>query len=101
MLEPKKNEDDKTLEPPIISLIRVFHEAILIHKGSFTGGSPEGRSKAFVTTPAMGEERKELYGKIKEIFDPNNILNPDIKLGVDQKQIIKSLRTSYDDHIVI
>ncbi len=101
MLEPKKDENDKTIEPPIISLIRVFHEAILIHKGSFTGGAPEGRSKAFVTTPAMSEERKNLYEKIKEIFDPNSILNPDIKLGIEQKQIIKNLRTSYDDHIVI
>ncbi len=101
MLEPKKDENDKTIEPPIISLIRIFHEAVLMHKGSFTGGSPEGRSKAFVTTPAMSEERKELYRRIKEIFDPNNIMNPDIKLGVDQKQVIKNLRTSYDDHIVI
>ncbi len=101
MLEPKKDDEDKTLDPPIITLLKVFNEAILIHKGSFTGGSPEGRSKAIVTTPAMGEERKALYQKIKNLFDPNNILNPDIKLGVDQKQAIKSLRTSYDDHIVI
>ena len=101
MLMPKKDEDDKAIEPLIISLIRVFNEVILRHKGSFTGGSPEGRSKALVTTPAMGSERRELYRKVKEIFDPNNILNPDIKIGVDQKQVIKSLRTSYDDHIVI
>ena len=101
MLEPKKDDEDKTLDPPIITLIKVFNEAILIHKGSFTGGSPEGRSKAIVTTPAMGEERKALYQKVKDLFDPNNILNPDIKLGIDQKQAIKNLRTSYDDHIVI
>lgn len=100
MLEPKK-DGGQTLEPPVISLIRVFNQIVTNHNGSFTGGSPEGRSKALVTTPAMDEDRKKLYEKVKEIFDPNSILNPDIKLGVDQKQAIKSLRTSYDGHIVI
>lgn len=100
MLETKQ-EDDKTIEPPVISLIRIMNQLILKHGGSFTGGSPEGRSKSFVTTPLIDNDRKELYQKIKTIFDPNNILNPDIKLGINAKNITKNLRTSYDDHIVV
>ncbi len=96
--DPEKADEQKR---NIIKLMIAFNNLVLEHRGSFTGGAPEGRTKAAITTPLMNAERKELYQKVKELFDPNGILNPDIKLGVDPKTILKNLRTSYGDYIVV
>ena len=63
-------------------------------EGSLTGGSPEGRTKAIMTNGLLSDGELELYQKIKDIFDPNHIFNPDIKLGAELKDTVKSLRTS-------
>ncbi len=60
--------------------------------GSITGGSPEGRTKAFLADSLpVGEQA--LYQEIKDIFDPYNILNPGVKLGVERKAVLGHFRS--------
>lgn len=79
-----------------VSFIKKYSTMVKEHGGSITGGEAEGRVKAIVTTPDLGEKERELYLKIKEIFDPSGILNPEVKLGADLKTTIRHLRTSYN-----
>lgn len=59
--------------------------------GSITGGSPEGRTKAVLGTPlSIGEQA--IYSEIKNIFDPNHILNPGVKIGAEPKKVFNSFR---------
>ena len=62
--------------------------------GDLTGGTPEGRLKAVVTNAEMSDSEKKLYEEIKKIFDQNNVLNPDIKLGATSKFTLTHFRDS-------
>ena len=70
------------------------------HGGSLTGGAPEGRIKAMVTNGNLSEVEVELYQKIKNIFDPSGIFNPDIKLGATNNATVRHLRTSYLNSVI-
>ena len=66
----------------------------IIHRqgGTLTGGTPEGRLKAVVSNGELLDSAHDFYGEIKKIFDPNNILNPDVKLGADSHFTLTHLR---------
>lgn len=82
----------------ILQFLRKYNELVEKHHGSITGGSPEGGVKALVhkLTP---EERK-LYTAIKLTFDPQNILNPHIKLGANPRTSIHRLRKFYKNYLI-
>ena len=84
----------------VIQFTKDLHSLLKEHGGSLTGGAPEGRSKAMVTNDDFTEEEVELYKKIKNIFDPAEIFNPDIKLGATSSVTVRNLRTSYADKII-
>ncbi|MBQ8984564.1 FAD-binding oxidoreductase [Candidatus Saccharibacteria bacterium] len=83
----------------IIKFLKTFNSLVKDHGGSITGGAPEGRLKAIVTNPAFLDEEEEIYLKLKDIFDPNLIFNPDIKLGATPNATVRHLRTSYNPGI--
>ena len=61
--------------------------------GEIAGGESEGRVKAVITNTVMLEPEKNLYTKIKDIFDHNGILNPDTKLGASSKFTLTHFRS--------
>ncbi len=84
----------------VLKFIKDFDSLIREHGGSITGGAPEGRMKAIATNEHLSDEEINLYSEIKRIFDPNGIFNPDIKLGADEKDIVRHIRTSYLNKIL-
>lgn len=60
--------------------------------GSVTGGSPEGRTKILAGINYPTRDELELYREIKLAFDPNNIFNPEVKLGADIQRAVRCLR---------
>ena len=79
----------------ILKFINDFDSLLREHGGSITGGAPEGRLKAMVVNEHFTEEEITLYTKIKDIFDPEEIFCPDIKLGATTNSTVRHLRTSY------
>ena len=69
--------------------------------GNLAGGTPEGRLKAVVTNEQMPEPEKALYTEIKQLFDPQNILNPDIKLGAISRFTLTHFRDGDRPKIII
>ena len=65
--------------------------------GSVTGGSPEGAVKALVTK--YSDDEKKLYEAIKNAFDPQHILNPNLKLGATPRAVVRRLRTANNSSI--
>ena len=84
-----------------LELLQEFGKLLDKHQGSIAGGSPEGRIKALITNKSLSPEEKSLYTEFKQIFDPNNILAPDIKFNANTRSTIHNLRTSYTPYIVI
>ena len=60
------------------------------------GDAPEGRFLAMFTRPSEDTETLALYGKIKEIFDPYDILNPGLKQEVEPRNVLRHFRTDYN-----
>jgi len=83
-----------------LAFMREYNELIMDCDGSFAGGSAEGRLKAIFVNTHLDPELKKLYQEFKTIFDPNSILNPDVKQGANIRAVVRALRTSYNTGII-
>ncbi len=93
-LRPKFNLEEKDFNKKAATFLRAGAYIIDRQDGKLAGGTPEGRLKAVVTNTEMKDAEQDLYTKIKEIFDQNKILNPDIKLGASSKFTLTHFRDS-------
>lgn len=68
--------------------------------GSTSGKHNDGRLRGPYLEQLYGKEAYAVFQKIKQIFDPYNILNPGVKINISQDDIKPLLRTSYSlDHL--
>ena len=93
---PSTSEGRRTL----ITFMRKYVELIDKVEGSPCGAAPEGRFLAMFTRKYMSAEELDLYGKIKQIFDPNDILNPGVKHEVEPSVVLRHFRVDYDQGII-
>lgn len=84
----------------VLKFIKDLDSLLHEHGGSLTGGAPEGRLKATVTNDHLSEQEKALYQEIKDIFDPESIFNPEVKLGAVNNQTVRHLRTHYLESVI-
>lgn len=92
-LRPKFDLTEKDFNKKATMFLRAGAFIIKRQGGELAGGSPEGRMKAVVTNTLMLEPEKNLYSKVKSIFDKNEIMNPDVKLGASSKFTLTHFRT--------
>lgn len=94
-LRPGFKLDDEELNKKIATFLRAG--AYVVHRqgGELAGGTPEGRLKAVVTNSELTEPEKSLYEEIKRIFDINNVLGSDIKLGASSKFTLTHFRNNH------
>lgn len=85
----------------VLQFLKGLSALLKEHGGSITGGAPEGRTKATVTNAELSEDETKLYQKLKLIFDPNDILNPDVKLGAVTSTTVRHIRTDYLSDITL
>lgn len=69
----------------IVDFLTNFNRLVKYHYGYLCGSTPEGRLKALLTNHEFSPSEKRLFRELKDIFDPNHILAPDIKLGADPR----------------
>ena len=93
-LRPKFHLDDKDYAKKVATFLRAGAYVIDRQDGKLAGGTPEGRLKAVVTNTEMKDAEQDLYTKIKEIFDQNKVLNPDVKLGASSKFTLTHFRSA-------
>lgn len=100
-LRPKFNLEDPEFNKKATTFLKAGAYIIKRQDGVLTGGSPESRLKAVVTNTEMSDARQSLYSDIKNIFDKNGILAPDIKLGASSKFTLTHFRDSNHPKIMI
>ena len=100
-LRPKFNLEDKDFNKKATTFLRAGAYIINRHGGKLAGGTPEGRLKAVVTSVEMPEDECKLYQEIKNIFDPHNILNPDVKLGASSKFTLTHFRNTNSPRVML
>ena len=89
---PATSEGRKAL----IAFLRKYLRLIEHCDGYPCGDAPEGRFLAMFTRPSEDSETLAIYGKIKEIFDPYDILNPGLKQEVEPRNVLRHFRTDYN-----
>lgn len=83
----------------LISFLRKYLKLVEHCDGYPCGDAPEGRFLAMFTRPSEDTETLAIYGKIKEIFDPFDILNPGLKQEVEPRNVLRHFRTDYNDGV--
>ncbi|MEX2014349.1 MAG: FAD-linked oxidase C-terminal domain-containing protein, partial [Candidatus Saccharimonadales bacterium] len=63
--------------------------------GSISAEEGDGRLRAPYLEKMYGPDIHQLFDKIKQVFDPYNIMNPGVKLGSSTEDNKTILRDSY------
>ncbi len=83
-----------------LKLIDEYHKLVISLGGSTSGEHNDGRLRAPYLKELYGAEVYTLFQKVKQIFDPHDILNPGVKVNVTLEDIKPLIRTSYTmDHL--
>ena len=74
--------------------------ALLVEKcgGYLNGEHGEGRSQALSALKALDPEVLALYAEVKNIFDPQGILNAGVKQSADLRELVANLRSGYQSN---
>ena len=73
-----------------------LQEAVNAIGGTISGEFSDGRQFAPYLNKRHDDKIVEIHKKIKDIFDPFNMLNPGVKIGTSQSQLLEILRQNYD-----
>ena len=79
----------------VFRLMDEYYDLVISLGGSTSGGHNDGRLRASYLSKLYGQEVYELFGKVKKIFDPYNILNPEVKITTNHDQNRGLLRHQY------
>lgn len=93
--KPSTTEGRKEIIRFLTSYLKLISEV----EGYPCGEAPEGRFLAIFAQKFEDERTIDLYRRVKEIFDPNGLLNPGIKHEIDVKNTLKHFRSDYNQGI--
>lgn len=80
----------------VFRLMDEYYSLVIKLGGSVSGERNDGRLRAPYIEKQYGPEVYALFGRLKQIFDPYNILNPGVKLGTTQADIKALIRNDFD-----
>ncbi|MDO4978739.1 MAG: FAD-binding oxidoreductase [Candidatus Saccharibacteria bacterium] len=92
-VRPVFNLSDDMEKVRMFEFIKVYTRLVRDQGGSLTGGSAEGRTKGAFNFAKYTSREEKFHLSIKHAFDPNNILNPEVKLGASLTDVIRHLKT--------
>lgn len=72
-----------------------YYAMVINLGGSISGERNDGRLRAPYVEKQYGPEAYALFTRLKQIFDPYNILNPGVKLGTTQEDIKTLIRSDF------
>lgn len=63
--------------------------------GTMSGYGNDGRLKSAWLGDELGDDLLAVTAEVKKIFDPHNMLNPEVKQPLDKKTLATNLRKDY------
>jgi len=79
-------------------LMDEYYKFVLSLGGSTSGENNDGRLRAPYLPQVYGTNAYLLFQKVKQIFDPYNILNPGVKVNVSLDDVKQLVRSDYTLH---
>lgn len=79
----------------VFKLMDEFYAMVIALGGSTSGEHNDGRLRGSYLKELYGGEMYHIFEQVKKIFDPYNILNPGVKIGVERDKLLGMLRNEY------
>ena len=84
----------------VFKIMDEYYTMVMQMGGSTAGEHNDGRLRAPYLPLLYGQEVYRLFEATKKIFDPHNIMNPGVKIGVTKADQLRELRREYNmDHL--
>lgn len=80
----------------LFKLLNDYAVAVDHANGAFTANGAEGRLKATAAWSVLDDTHAALYEQLRVIFDPFNTMNPGVKQKNELRNLVASLRPSYE-----
>lgn len=94
-LQPFMNLGSQVDRKKMFELMNDFYRMVIDMGGSTCGEHNDGRLRAPYLKRLYGEQLYGVFEDVKKVFDPLNIFNPGVKIGVALKDLPKLLRKEY------
>ncbi len=88
---PLMNMADPNSKDIILKLSDEVYDLVIEYKGSITGEHNDGIIRTPYLEKMYGKEIYDMFKKVKNIFDPQNIFNPRKKVGADKAYLADHL----------
>ncbi len=98
-IRPSFNPSTAAGRKKMVEFLAAYLKLISECDGYPCGEASEGRFMAIFAKKFSASDSSDIYKKIKEIFDPEGILNPGIKQEADIKATLKYFRSTYNEGI--
>jgi FAD/FMN-containing dehydrogenase len=79
----------------VFKLMEEYYPMIIGMGGSTSSSYNDGRLRALYLEKLYGKNVYNIMARVKDIFDPHNILNPGVKINVDTESVKNILRQEY------
>ena len=80
----------------IFKIMDEYYSMVMKLGGSTAGEHNDGRLRAPYLPALYGPEIYKIFEAVKKTFDPKNILNPGVKIGVTKEDQVDQLRHEYN-----
>ncbi len=94
-MQPFLDLANPTDRQKIFAVANEYYNMVIEMGGSTSGEHNDGRMRGPYLPKLYGPELYEVFTKVKQIFDPHNMLNPGVKIDVDQKTLPGIMRREY------
>jgi FAD/FMN-containing dehydrogenase len=94
-VEPFLNLTNPTDRRRVFKIVDEYYREVIKLGGTISGEHNDGRIRAPYLRLQYGDDIYELFVKLKAIFDPLNIMNPGVKIGVNQADTIGMMRGEF------
>jgi FAD/FMN-containing dehydrogenase len=94
-MQPFMNLGSQLDRKKMFELMNDFYRMVIEMGGTTCGEHNDGRLRAPYLKRLYGEHLYGVFEDVKKVFDPLNIFNPGVKIGVSLKDLPRQLRKEY------
>jgi FAD/FMN-containing dehydrogenase len=95
---PLMNVEKKTERIKLAPAMREVNDLVLKYGGSLSGEHNDGMTRGPWLHQMYSRDMMHIFKKVKSIFDPDNIFNPDKKTDAHWEFSLSHLREKFDDN---
>lgn len=84
----------------LLKLLDQLTVLVAKYDGAIVGDGSEGRLLSRFARASWSEEYEKMMDDIKKVFDPNNILNPNVKASIELRDLVAMLRADNTSNLI-